>query len=80
MTRRRHAKPKPLRTCAYCQGPMPEQKPVFLVLSESGRIVGPYHAGCAEKAVLRSRAKWPPYPEALDDAEHYGDMDREEKC
>jgi hypothetical protein len=41
-------KPKHLRTCARCAAPIAEQRPVYLCATPAGRIVGPYHAGCAE--------------------------------
>lgn len=50
MTRRRKSPPKPLAVCARCGALIPEQKPIFLVTTVAGRIVGPYHAGCAWKA------------------------------
>lgn len=37
------------RRCAFCGGLMPADKPVFLVMSTLGGIVGPYHSGCAYK-------------------------------
>lgn len=42
----RVAKP---RICAKCGAPIAEQRPVFLLTAGSGQIVGPYHAGCAER-------------------------------
>lgn len=43
------------RECFYCKGGIAEQQPVFLVGMPSGSIVGPFHAGCAEKVKLRAR-------------------------
>lgn len=60
MSRRRggkSAKPKP---CAYCGVPLPAQRPVYLVESTAGRIVGPYHAGCAERIALAAKKGPPP--------------------
>lgn len=37
------------RTCAFCGHGIPEQKPVYLVGGPGGRIVGPFHSGCAWK-------------------------------
>jgi hypothetical protein len=48
-------KPRHLRTCARCEAPIAEQRPVFLVATGAGRIVGPYHAGCAERIHLAKR-------------------------
>lgn len=47
----RVAKP---RICAYCQSPLAERRPVFLLATTAGTIVGPYHAGCAERVVIAS--------------------------
>lgn len=54
--KRSHAVP-PLepRVCLGCHGPLSERRPVFLVRHASGRIIGPYHAGCAERFVLAAR-------------------------
>lgn len=48
----RVAKP---RICAYCQSPLAERRPVYLLATTAGTIVGPYHAGCAERVVLSRR-------------------------
>lgn len=40
-----------LATCVQCQGLIPEQKPVYLVGTPSGRIIGPFHSGCAAHVV-----------------------------
>lgn len=63
----RVAKP---RICAGCKGPISEQRPVFLVATRAGTIVGPYHAGCAERIVLAKA-----HPESMpgtDGATNYG--------
>lgn len=51
MARKSRAVPplEPKRCCG-CGGVMSERRPVYLVGDRSGRIVGPWHAGCAEKA------------------------------
>lgn len=54
-TRNRHDSTR--RTCLFCQVAIPEQRPVFLVGHPSGRIVGPFHAGCAERMVLAARKR-----------------------
>lgn len=46
---------KQLRICAQCGHPIAEQRPVFLVGTPSGHIVGPFHAGCAEHISLGMR-------------------------
>jgi len=38
--------------CVRCGCPLAERRPVFLCATGTGRIVGPYHAGCAEREVL----------------------------
>lgn len=43
------------RQCAYCKGGIAETRPVFLVRTESGLIVGPYHAGCADKVTRAAK-------------------------
>lgn len=48
------------RECAYCHGGIAEQRPVFLVADPNCNIVGPYHAGCAAKLVMRYRNKLNP--------------------
>lgn len=45
------------RVCAFCGHGIPEQRPVYLVGERFGNIVGPYHAGCAEKLVLVHKGK-----------------------
>lgn len=40
------------RVCARCKGPISEIRPVFLIADNGGKIVGPYHAGCAERVKL----------------------------
>lgn len=52
MTRRRHPAVKPQRKCALCGAGIAEQRPVFLVASFLGAIVGPYHAGCAARFMM----------------------------
>jgi len=37
------------RVCARCKGLISESRPVYLVFDNGGKIVGPYHAGCAER-------------------------------
>lgn len=45
------------RYCLECNHPLAPYRPVFLVGEPSGRIMGPFHAGCAEKVVLRAKKK-----------------------
>lgn len=47
----------PRRGCLECGHPLAPQRPVFLVGEPSGRIMGPFHAGCAERVVLRAKKK-----------------------
>jgi hypothetical protein len=35
------------RQCAGCQIPISESRPVYLVGTSTGSIVGPFHASCA---------------------------------
>lgn len=37
------------RTCAFCGHGIPDLRPVYLVGEPGGRIVGPFHSGCAWK-------------------------------
>lgn len=57
MTRRRRPKPAPLRVCAYCGHPIAEQRAPFLLSPVGGHIVGPFHAGCAEKLKIESQKR-----------------------
>lgn len=43
------------KRCLRCQGILSERRPPYLVGHPSGRIVGPFHAGCAERMVLDAR-------------------------
>lgn len=54
MRRRTAGKVAKPRMCAFCNTPMMAQRPVFLLATTAGSIVGPYHAGCAERIVLAS--------------------------
>lgn len=49
---RKAALPRPMKLCAQCARPIAEQRPVYLVSLPGGRIVGPFHAGCAEHISL----------------------------
>lgn len=55
MRRRTAGKVAKPRICAYCNAPMMAQRPVFLVATTAGSIVGPYHAGCAERIALANK-------------------------
>lgn len=57
MTPRRMEVPKKLRVCAYCAQPIGEQRPPFLLSPVGGHIVGPFHAGCAEKVKIESQKR-----------------------
>ena len=48
------------RVCARCKGPISESRPVFLVYDRGGKIVGPYHAGCAERVNLDGKSAMSP--------------------
>lgn len=45
------------RICRRCQLPLAEKRPVFLVGLKGGQIVGPLHAGCAERIALAHKRK-----------------------
>lgn len=66
------------RECAYCHGGIAEQRPVFLVHTPSGAIVGPYHAGCAAKEVEAAKKAGPASWEPTTKVERFGQMPREE--
>lgn len=55
--RRRRAAVKPQLICSYCAKPIAEQRAPYLVSPVGGHIVGPFHAGCAERIVLLSRKR-----------------------
>lgn len=65
----RVAKP---RICVYCQGLLVERKPVFLVATTAGQIVGPYHAGCAYR--VASMAKGIAQEAKLAEGKLYGQL------
>jgi len=44
------------RLCVACGRFISEKRPVFLLGTPSGRIVGPYHAECARKVADAARA------------------------
>lgn len=54
MTAKRGSGTAKLRICAFCGFPMARERPVFLVAMPDNRIVGPLHAGCAERSVIAS--------------------------
>lgn len=43
------------RECLWCKAGISEQRPVFLVADDSGAILGPFHAGCAERLKLQKK-------------------------
>jgi len=56
MTTNRGARKAPSqRICAFCASGIAGQRPVYLVATRAGHIVGPYHAGCAETIYLQER-------------------------
>jgi hypothetical protein len=71
VTRRSQARPPKLRVCVRCGAPLPERRPVFLVGHPSGRIVGPFHAGCAEGMTLDAKRHAATLDEVI--GETYGD-------
>lgn len=78
MTRRKPGPSHHQRICAWCHAGIAEKRPVFLVRDGGGTIVGPYHAGCAERVVLDAKKRelddtW--YPKG---SEVFGRIPREE--
>lgn len=45
------------RTCMWCHSGIAEQRPVFLVGTDNGAIVGPFHAGCAERLKIEAQKR-----------------------
>lgn len=66
MTSKRRSRKPALQVCAYCATPIAEQRPPYLLSPVGGHIVGPFHAGCAERIVLlaRKRRELPEVPGA----------------
>lgn len=71
----RGAEPKP---CALCGGPLPAQKPVYLLHTQEGTIVGPYHSGCAYRIASQQKARPLVALTETEKASAYGFMAREE--
>lgn len=42
------------RICNWCHAGISEQRPVFLVGNPAGQILGPFHAGCAERLKIEA--------------------------
>lgn len=42
------------RLCLWCKGGIATTRPVFLVTDYGGRILGPFHAGCAERLKIQA--------------------------
>lgn len=57
MRRKRGGKVTKPRICAFCNAAIADQRPSFLVATEKGQVIGPYHAGCAERLVLVHKGK-----------------------
>lgn len=66
------------RECFYCHGGIPDAKPVYLVHTPTGQIVGPFHAGCAYKLSEQVKHMGGATPGVLDLATVYGHVAREE--
>lgn len=49
MTGRRSRRNREPKLCAFCGKVLVETRPTWLVGTYDGRILGPYHAICAEK-------------------------------
>lgn len=61
---------KKQRQCLWCHAGIAETRPVFLVTDYGGRILGPFHAGCAER--LKLQATKQPDTNWLKGAAEYG--------
>lgn len=61
---------KKQRECLWCHAGIAEQRPVFLVQSVDGRILGPFHAGCAARLKLAERKR--PTLDSLGNPVQYG--------
>lgn len=46
------------RLCLWCKAGIAATRPVFLVTDYGGRILGPFHAGCADRLKMQA-AKQP---------------------
>jgi len=62
------------RICRRCQLPLAERRPVFLVGLTGGKIVGPLHAGCAERIVLAHKRKGAEGWEQIEQYELFGNI------
>lgn len=62
------------RICRRCQLPLAEKRPVFLVGLKGGAIVGPLHAGCAEKIALAQKRKGREGWQQLQQMELFGNL------
>lgn len=49
--------PRPGRRCAWCHGPMSDQRPSTLIAVEGGELLGPFHAGCAERLKIEAEKR-----------------------
>jgi hypothetical protein len=43
------------RTCVSCQNTISEARPVYLVATGDGRIIGPFHPSCAATLATEAR-------------------------
>lgn len=72
MSKRRRSLPQPLRTCVWCHVAIAEKRSPVLLTTDTNQIVGPFHAGCAER--IRLQAKRNPDTNWLIGAAHYGKL------
>ena len=47
------------RKCTWCHGPISQSRPLFLVAMSSGAVLGPFHAGCAERLKIQAMKMLP---------------------
>lgn len=67
-----------MKVCILCHAPISESRPPYLVGHHSGRITGPYHAGCAEKLVLAARRRAAATEDAIGEQVGFWPLKREE--
>lgn len=53
------------RQCIWCSGLIAQSRPVYLVRNEDGCIIGPFHAGCAERMKIEAAKIDPKNPSLM---------------
>ena len=70
MNRNHSVPPLEPKRCLWCKGPMSERRPATFLFGLDQVVVGPFHAGCAER--LRQEAWKKPDSNWLKGAAVYG--------